>query len=78
MVEEQAQGPLHSPNQIFYLLRSTNPSFFQIPQLSEDVQFSFCPQYATVLPKFSGDGDVYLFLSEFEDVCSMMQFPNVP
>ena len=24
------------------------------------------------------DGDAYLFLSEFDEVCSMMQFPNVP
>jgi len=30
-----------------------------------------------MLPKFSGEGDVYLFLSEFEEVCSMMQFSNV-
>jgi len=31
-----------------------------------------------MLPKFNGDADAYLFLSEFEKVCSMMQFPNVP
>ena len=31
-----------------------------------------------MLSKFSGDGDAYVFLSEFEEVCSMMQFPNVP
>jgi len=30
-----------------------------------------------MLPKFSGEGDAYLFLSEFEEVCSTMQFPNV-
>jgi len=30
-----------------------------------------------MLPKFSGEGDAYLFLSEFEEVYSMMQFPNV-
>jgi len=30
----------------------------------------------TMLPKFSGDGDAYLFLSKFEEVCSMMQFPK--
>jgi len=30
-----------------------------------------------MLPKFSGDGDAHSFLSEFEEVCSMMQFPNV-
>jgi len=32
----------------------------------------------TMLPKFSSDGDAYLFLSEFEEVYLMMQFPNVP
>jgi len=30
-----------------------------------------------MLSKFSGDGDAYLFLTEFEEVCSMMQFSNV-
>ena len=30
-----------------------------------------------MLPKFSEEGDAYLFLSEFEEVCSMMQFPNM-
>jgi len=67
-----------SLNQIFYPPRSTNPSCFQTPQLGGDVQFSFSPQYTTILPKFSVDGDAYLFLSEFDEVCSMMQFPNVP
>jgi len=31
----------------------------------------------TMLPKFSEDGNAYLFLSEFDEVCSMVQFPNV-
>ena len=30
-----------------------------------------------MLSKFSGEGDAYLFLSEFVEMCSMMQFPNV-
>jgi len=30
-----------------------------------------------MLPKFSGDGDAYIFLSEFEKVYSMVEFPNV-
>jgi len=85
MVDKQAQGPPHplspaprSLNQIFYPSRSTNLFDFQIPQLDRDVQFSFSPQYTTMLAKFSEDGDAYLFLSEFEEVCSMMQYINVP
>jgi len=31
-----------------------------------------------MLPKFSGDGDAFPFLSKFEEVWSMMQFSNVP
>jgi len=31
-----------------------------------------------MLLKLFGDGDAYLFLSEFEEECSMMQFSNVP
>ena len=79
MAEEQV--PPHpeprSLNQIFYPPRSTNPSCFQIPDVGENVQFAFSPQYTTMLPKFSGEGDAYLSLREFEEVCSMMQFPNV-
>jgi len=30
-----------------------------------------------MLSKFSRDGDAYLLLTEFEEVCSIMQFPNV-
>ena len=59
--EEQAQGPSLPPppnprglNQIFYLRRSTNPSCFQIPQLSGNVQFSFSPQYPTMLLNLVG------------------------
>jgi len=79
MAEERVPPPPEprSLNQIFYPPRSTNPSSFQIPDLGENVQFAFSPQYTTMLPKFSGEGDAYLFFSEFEEVCSMMQFSNV-
>jgi len=30
-----------------------------------------------MLPKFSTDGDAYLFPREFEEVCSITQFPNI-
>ena len=35
------------------------------------------PHYIQVLPKFTGLEDDYLFLSEFEEVCNMIQFHNV-
>jgi len=35
-------------------------------------------QYAHMPPKFMGIEDAYLFLREFEEVCSMMCYPNVP
>jgi len=31
-----------------------------------------------MLPKFMGVEDAYFFLREFEEVCSMMCYPNVP
>jgi len=78
MTDEQAPTTtVRSLNQIFCSLRSTNPSCFQILNLGENVQFAFSPQYTTMLPKFSGDGDIYLFLIEFEEVYSMIQFSNV-
>jgi len=79
MAAERAPPPPvpRSLNQIFYLPRSINPSCFQIPDLGENVQFAFSPQYTTMLPEFSGEGDAYLFFSKFEEVCSMMQFSNV-
>jgi len=30
-----------------------------------------------MLPKFTGIEDLYLLLREFEEVCSMMSYPNV-
>jgi len=31
-----------------------------------------------MLPKFTGLEDAYLFLREFEEVCSLIHFPNIP
>ena len=31
-----------------------------------------------MLPKFTSLEDAYLFLRKFEEVCSMMHFPNIP
>ena len=82
IAREQAQGPppmkQRSLNQIFYPPRSTNPCCFQESTLGGDVQFAFSPQYTAMLPKFTGNGDAYLFPNEFQEVCSMMRFPNLP
>jgi len=42
------------------------------------VTFKLRPHYIQILPKFTGLKDAYLFLREFEEVCSMMHFSNVP
>jgi len=70
--EQPPASATRSLNQIFYPPRSFNPSCCQILNLGGNVQFDFSPQYTTILPKFSKDGDEYLFLSELEEVCSMM------
>jgi len=31
-----------------------------------------------MFPKFTGLEDAYLFLRGFEEVCSMIHFPNIP
>jgi len=42
------------------------------------VTFELRPHYTEMLPEFMGLEDAYLFLREFEEVCSMMHFPNIP
>ena len=39
--------------------------------------FELRPHYTQMLLKFNGLGDAYLFLREFEEVCSMMHFLNI-
>ena len=63
---------------IFYPPRTALPSCFVVPNLPPNVTFELKPHYTQMLPKFAGLEDAYLFLREFEEVCSMMQFPNVP
>jgi len=79
ITDEQPLVPMaRSFYQIFYPpIRSTNLSCFQILDLSEKLQLAFSLQYITILSKFGGNGDAYLFLSEFEEACSTTQFPNV-
>ena len=63
---------------IFYPPRTALLSCFVMPVLIPNVTFELKPHYTQMLPKFSGLEDAYLFLREFEEVCSMMQFPNIP
>jgi len=41
------------------------------------VTFDLRPHCTQMLPKFTSLEDAYLFLREFEEVCSMMYFPNI-
>ena len=67
-----------SLSDIFYPPRTALPSCFTIPDLGPNVTFELKPHYTQMLPKFAGLEDAYLFLREFEEVCSMMHFPNIP
>ena len=67
-----------SLSDIFYPPRPALPSYFTIPDLGPNMAFELRPQYTRMLPKFTGLEDAYLFLREFEEVCSMMHFPNIP
>jgi len=63
---------------IFYPHRTALPSYFVMSDLAPNVTFEFKPHYTQMLHKFTGLEDAYLFLREFEEVCSMMNFPNIP
>jgi len=67
-----------SLSDIFYPPRTALPSCFTIPDIGPNVTFELRPHYTYTLPKFTGLEDAYLFLREFEEVCSMMHFPNIP
>jgi len=54
------------------------PSCFTIPDLGPNVTFKLRLHYTQMLFKFTSLEDAYLFLREFEEVCSMMHFPNIP
>ena len=49
-----------------------------MPNLAPNVTFELEPHYTGMLPKFTGFEDAYLFLREFEEVCSIMHFSNIP
>ena len=65
-------------SEIFYHPRTALPSYFVMPNLAPNVTFEVKPHYTQMLPKFTGLEDAYLFLRKFEEVCSMMHFPNIP
>ena len=63
---------------IFYPPRTALPSCFVMSNLAPNVTFELKPHYIQMLPKFTGLENAYLFLREFEEVCSMLHFPNIP
>jgi len=65
-------------NDIFYPPRTTLPSCFNLPDLRPNGIFELRSHYTQMLPKFTCLEDAYLFLREFEEVCSMMNFSNIP
>jgi len=65
-------------NEIFYPSRTTLPSYFNLPDLGLEVTFELRPHYTQMLPKFTCFADANLFLREFEEVCSLIYFPNIP
>ena len=75
-LETMAQG--RTLSEIFDPPRAVLPSCFIIPELGPNVTFELRLHYIQILPKFAGLEDAYLFLREFEEVCCMMHFPNIP
>jgi len=65
-------------SEIFYPLRIVLPSCFTIFDLEPNVTFELRPYYTQMLHKFTSLYDAYLFLREFEEVCSMMYFSSIP
>ena len=49
-----------------------------MPNLAPNVTFELKSHYNHMLHKFTSLEDAYLFLREFEEVCSIMHFPNIP
>jgi len=53
-------GEARTLTDIFYPPKTTTPSCFNVPAL-ENVNLELKPQYAHMLPKFTGIEDAYLF-----------------
>ena len=65
-------------NEIFYPPTTALASCFNLPDLGPKVIFKLRPHYTQMLPKFTSLENAYMFLREFEGVCSMIHFPNIP
>ena len=74
-IEKMAQE--RSLNNIFYPPRTTLPSCFNLHDLGSNVSFKLRSHYTQMLAKFTSLEDAYLFLSKFEEVCSMVHFPSI-
>ena len=74
-LEEIAQE--RSLSDIFYTPKTILSSCFTIPDLRPNVTFELKPYYTQMLPKFTGLEDACSLLRQFEDVCSVMHFPNI-
>jgi len=61
-----------------YPPRSSHPSCIQLPPPNEH-QYELKPHYLTMLPKFYGkeSEDAYMFISEFEEVCTMLKIQHL-
>jgi len=64
-------------NDIFYPLRTTSPSCFNLLDLGPNVTFELRLHYTQILLKVTGLENAYLFLGEFEEIYSVMHFPNI-
>ena len=61
-----------------YPIRSSLPTCIRLPVVNGN-NFEIKPHYINMLPKFAGQEseDAYVFISEFEEVCSMMKLQQL-
>ena len=75
MNEKPQERPL---NNIFYPSISTLPSCFNLPYVGPKVPFGLSPHYTQMWTKSTNLDGIYLLLCQFEVLCSMMHFSNIP
>lgn len=61
-----------------YPLRPSYQSCFKLPSLPDNVYFEHDPDSISLLRKFTGPEDPYLFLREFEEVANLVQYAHIP
>jgi hypothetical protein len=61
-----------------YPPRSSHPTCIKLPPVNEH-QYELKPHFITMLPKFNGkeNEDAYIFISEFEEVCTMLKIQHL-